>query len=92
MSSRATVLVYCRYEELWNIRYLSRFKWTHLNERLAYEREVHQLRLRTEVMQVRTGHVGALRSASAYRVPWCRNREYILVTNVSKHPVGSPWR
>ena len=34
------------------MKYLSRFKWTHLNERLAYEKEVHKQRLRTEIMQV----------------------------------------
>lgn len=40
-------------ECLWNIKYLSRFKWAHLNERLAYERAVHQQRLRTEIAQVK---------------------------------------
>ena len=41
------------YEEIWNMRYLHRFKWEHLNERLAYERAVHQQRLRTEISQVK---------------------------------------
>jgi len=41
------------YEELWSMRYLHRFKWEHLNERLAYERAVHQQRLRTEIAQVK---------------------------------------
>jgi ESF2/ABP1 family protein len=30
-----------------------RFKWVHLNERLAYERAVHQQRLRTEIAQAK---------------------------------------
>lgn len=30
-----------------------RFKWVHLNERLAYERAVHQQRLRSEIAQAK---------------------------------------
>jgi len=41
------------YDELWNMKYLKRFQWTHLNERLAYERAVHKQRMRTEVSQVK---------------------------------------
>jgi len=41
------------YEEMWNIKYLHRFKWEHLNERLAYERAVHSQRMRTEISQVK---------------------------------------
>jgi len=41
------------YDEVWNIRYLSRFRWEHLNERLAYERATHQQRMRTEIAQVK---------------------------------------
>lgn len=41
------------YEELWNMKYLTKFKWGHLNERLAYERAVHNQRLRTEVAQAK---------------------------------------
>ena len=33
--------------------YFSRFKWTHLSERLAYEKAVHQQRLRTEISQAK---------------------------------------
>ena len=41
------------HDELWNIKYLPRFKWGHLNERLAYEQAVHRQRLRTEIAQVK---------------------------------------
>lgn len=35
------------------MKYLPRFKWAHLNERLAYEKAVHQQRMRTEIAQVK---------------------------------------
>lgn len=41
------------HDELWNIKYLPRFKWVHLSERLAYEAAVKQQRLRTEISQVK---------------------------------------
>merc|ERR1711973_723803 len=41
------------HDELWNIKYLPRFKWVHLSERLAYEAAVRQQRLRTEISQVK---------------------------------------
>ncbi|XP_029170683.1 activator of basal transcription 1-like [Nylanderia fulva] len=41
------------YDVMWNIKYLPRFKWIHLSERLAYERAVHKQRLLTEIAQVK---------------------------------------
>ena len=41
------------HDELWNMKYLPKFKWAHLNERLAYEKAVHQQRMRTEISQVK---------------------------------------
>ncbi|KAG7199221.1 hypothetical protein KM043_018091 [Ampulex compressa] len=41
------------YDVIWNIKYLPRFKWIHLSERLAYERAVHKQRLRTEISQAK---------------------------------------
>jgi len=41
------------HDQLWNIKYLPRFKWVHLSERLAYESAVRQQRLRTEISQVK---------------------------------------
>ncbi|XP_074133599.1 activator of basal transcription 1-like isoform X2 [Sminthopsis crassicaudata] len=39
--------------DLWNLKYLHRFKWSHLSERLAYERQVRQQRLRAEISQAK---------------------------------------
>ncbi|XP_053281586.1 activator of basal transcription 1 [Pleuronectes platessa] len=39
--------------DLWSIKYLHRFQWTHLSEQLAYQRIVQQQRLRTEVSQAK---------------------------------------
>ncbi|XP_076380917.1 activator of basal transcription 1 [Megalopta genalis] len=41
------------YDVIWNIKYLPRFKWVHLSERLAYERAVRKQRLRTEIAQAK---------------------------------------
>lgn len=38
---------------LWCLKYLPRFKWTHLSERLTYEKAVYKQRLKTEVAQAR---------------------------------------
>lgn len=34
---------------IWNIKYLSGFKWVHLHERLAYEKAVRRQKLRAEI-------------------------------------------
>ncbi|XP_011300998.1 activator of basal transcription 1 [Fopius arisanus] len=41
------------YDIIWNIKYLPRFKWVHLSERLAYEKAVHKQRLTTEIAQAK---------------------------------------
>ncbi|XP_048396016.1 activator of basal transcription 1 [Stegostoma tigrinum] len=38
---------------LWNIKYLHRFKWIHLSERLAYEKLVRRQRMQAEVSQAK---------------------------------------
>ncbi|KAI8057763.1 hypothetical protein BDF22DRAFT_608007, partial [Syncephalis plumigaleata] len=39
--------------DLWNIKYLPKFKWNHLTERIAYERAARQQRMQTELEQAR---------------------------------------
>lgn len=38
-----------QYDNSWNIKYLSSFKWTHLHERLAYEKAARRQKLRAEI-------------------------------------------
>lgn len=37
------------YDIIWNIKYLSNFKWPHLHERLAYEKAARRQKLRAEI-------------------------------------------
>lgn len=39
--------------DLWSIKYLHRFQWCHLSERLAYEQTVYHQRMRTEISQAK---------------------------------------
>lgn len=41
------------YDMIWNIKYISRFKWIHLSERLAYEKAAMKQRLRAEISQAK---------------------------------------
>lgn len=41
------------YGDLWVIKYLSKFEWSHLTEKVAYERRVKEQKLRLETMQAR---------------------------------------
>lgn len=41
------------YDIIWNVKYLPRFKWVHLSERLAYERAVRKQRLHAEIAQAK---------------------------------------
>lgn len=41
------------FDYLWSMKYLPRFKWCHLTERMNYEQAVHKQRLMTEVSQAR---------------------------------------
>ncbi|KAJ3380230.1 RNA-binding ATPase activator esf2 [Entophlyctis sp. JEL0112] len=41
------------YDDLWNIKYLPRFKWHHLTDQIAYERAVRDQKLRAETEQVK---------------------------------------
>lgn len=39
--------------DLWNVKYLRKFKWEHLTEKVAYERRIREQKMRIEMMQAR---------------------------------------
>eukprot|EP00033_Pygsuia_biforma_P002455 GCRY01002723.1.p1 GENE.GCRY01002723.1~~GCRY01002723.1.p1 ORF type:complete len:274 (-),score=51.92 GCRY01002723.1:51-872(-) len=39
--------------DLWNLKYLPRFKWTHLSEKIAYDRKVREQKLNQEISQAK---------------------------------------
>mmetsp|Transcript_18816 Transcript_18816/g.29146 ORF Transcript_18816/g.29146 Transcript_18816/m.29146 type:complete len:272 (+) Transcript_18816:65-880(+) len=41
------------YGEIWNVKYLRKFMWSHLTEKVAYERRVREQKLRVEMMQAK---------------------------------------
>jgi ESF2/ABP1 family protein len=41
------------YGDLWALKYLHKFKWSHLTEKVAYERRVREQKLRLETLQAR---------------------------------------
>jgi ESF2/ABP1 family protein len=41
------------YGDLWNLKYLPKFQWSHLTEKVAYERRVREQKLRLETMQAK---------------------------------------
>jgi len=41
------------YGDLWNIKYLRKFKWSHLTEKITYERRVREHKVRIEMMQAK---------------------------------------
>ncbi|CAH1130606.1 unnamed protein product [Ceutorhynchus assimilis] len=42
-----------QYDYTWNIKYLSNFKWTHLHERLAYEKAARSKKLKAEIQMAK---------------------------------------
>ena len=37
------------YDDIWNIKYLSKFKWSHLTEKLQYDQKMREQRLKNEM-------------------------------------------
>lgn len=41
------------YDDLWNLKYLSKFRWSHLTGQLAYERAIREQRLNAEISRTK---------------------------------------
>ncbi|KAI5932865.1 Activator of basal transcription 1 [Manis javanica] len=68
--------------DLWNLKYLHRFTWSHLSEHLAFERQVRRQRLRAEVAQAKRETDFYLRSVE-------RGQRFLAADGDSTRPDGS---
>jgi ESF2/ABP1 family protein len=55
------------YDDVWNIKYLRGFKWSHLTEKVAYERRVREQKLRVEMMEARRENANYVAKVEAGR-------------------------
>uniref|UniRef100_A0A2K5I9J4 Activator of basal transcription 1 n=1 Tax=Colobus angolensis palliatus TaxID=336983 RepID=A0A2K5I9J4_COLAP len=68
--------------DLWNLKYLPRFTWSHLSEHLAFERQVRRQRLRAEVAQ-------AKRETDLYLQSGERGQRFLAAGGDPARPDGS---
>uniref|UniRef100_A0A8C5KDP3 Activator of basal transcription 1 n=1 Tax=Jaculus jaculus TaxID=51337 RepID=A0A8C5KDP3_JACJA len=68
--------------DLWNLKYLHRFTWSHLSEHLAFERQVRRQRLRVEVAQ-------AKRETDFYLQSVERGQRFLAANGDPARPNGS---
>ncbi|VFV25799.1 activator of basal transcription [Lynx pardinus] len=68
--------------DLWNLKYLHRFTWSHLSEHLAFERQVRRQRLRAEVAQAKRETDFYLRSVE-------RGQRFLAADGDSARPNGT---
>ncbi|XP_076999986.1 activator of basal transcription 1 [Tamandua tetradactyla] len=68
--------------DLWNLKYLHRFTWSHLSEQLAFERQVRRQRLRAEVAQAKRETDFYLRSVE-------RGQRFLAAEGDPARPKGS---
>ncbi|WWD15703.1 hypothetical protein CI109_100125 [Kwoniella shandongensis] len=55
-------------DDIWTMKYLSGFKWEMLGEQVAYERQAHNARLRTEIARSKTEQSEYLKNVELARV------------------------
>ncbi|WWC69720.1 uncharacterized protein I206_103663 [Kwoniella pini CBS 10737] len=55
-------------DDIWTMKYLSGFKWEMLGEQMAYERQAHQARLRTEITRSKAEQSEYLKNVELARV------------------------
>lgn len=61
---------------IWNIKYLSGFKWVHLHERLAYEKAARKQKLRAEIQLAKKKANYFNSNLTKKKLGNVRNREY----------------
>merc|ERR1712181_125432 len=79
------------HDQTWNIKYLPRFKWVHLSERLAYEAAVRQQRLRTEISQVKREAEHFKSSVESGKRKRSRGSKDAAASNVEEVTVQKPF-
>ncbi|WWC85229.1 uncharacterized protein L201_000088 [Kwoniella dendrophila CBS 6074] len=55
-------------DDIWTMKYLSGFRWEMLGEQMAYERQAHQARLRTEITRSKAEQADYLKNVELARV------------------------
>ncbi|WVW83433.1 hypothetical protein I302_105454 [Kwoniella bestiolae CBS 10118] len=55
-------------DDIWTMKYLSGFRWEMLGEQIAYERQAHQARLRTEITRSKAEQAEYLKNVELARV------------------------
>nr|CAI5853606.1 unnamed protein product [Callosobruchus analis] len=65
-----------QYDCIWNIKYLSNFKWTHLHERLAYEKAARRQKIRVEVQLAKKKSDFFNANLDKKKQKQCVNKEY----------------
>lgn len=63
------------HDDIWNVKYLSGFKWDYLTEKMAYEKRVKENKMKLALSQVRAIVVSR---SKIYREYLCRRRKLML--------------
>lgn len=71
------------HDDIWNLKYLPRFKWIHLNEQLAYERQERQKTIQIETDQ-------AKREVDVYLKNFAKSKKRIRAAQTDNDGEGRP--
>jgi ESF2/ABP1 family protein len=55
------------YGDLWNVKFLRKFQWSHLTEKVAYERRMREQKLAMEMMQAKKENAAYIAMVEAGR-------------------------
>ena len=68
------------------MKYLSKFKWMHLTEKIAYEKRIKEKRLRTEIAHIKPQHDGTQRIESHKHMDMTRHINRPQSQDTLHHP------